>query len=77
MPETTPGQMELFDFVDNDFPIGNRELMKVVDQINRKFPKLISVAATEFGGPNMDTWQPSSNWASQRYTADWGELVKC
>jgi DNA polymerase V len=47
-PETTPGQLELFDFVDNDLVTESPALMKVVDQINRRFPKAISVAGTGF-----------------------------
>ena len=78
-PESSPGQLELFDFVDNDLPTENRELMKVVDMINRKFPKAISVAATGLGGPGMETWKPTADNQSQRYTTDWDELVvvKC
>jgi len=40
--------MELFDFADNGLPTESRSLMKVVDQINQRFPKAISVAATGF-----------------------------
>jgi DNA polymerase V len=46
--------------------------MKAVDQINRRFPKAISVAATGFD----KTWKPEANRISQHYTTDWGELVK-
>lgn len=76
-PESSPGQMELFDFMDNDLPTENRELMKVVDQINKRFPKSISVAATGLGG--SESWKPTADNKSQRYTTDWDELVvvKC
>ncbi|MCX7103265.1 MAG: DUF4113 domain-containing protein [Methylobacter sp.] len=49
--------------------------MKVVDQINRCFPKAISIAATGFD----KSWQPKSDRITQRYTTDWKELarVKC
>ena len=70
-PETTPGQFELFDFIDNGLPSENRQLMKVVDQINRRFPKAISIAATGFD----KSWQPKADRVSQRYTTDWRELV--
>jgi DNA polymerase V len=70
-PETTLGQLELFDFVDNGFPTENRSLMKVVDQINRRFPKAISVAATGFD----KSWKPKADRVSQRYTTDWRELA--
>jgi len=71
-PESTSGQLELFDFADNGLPTENRRLMKAVDQINRRFPKGISVAATGFD----KTWQPKIDRISQRYTTDWRELVK-
>ena len=74
-PESAPGQIELFDFADNGLPTENRQLMKVVDQINRRFPKTISVAATDFD----KTWKSKAERISQRYTTDWRELVtvKC
>jgi DNA polymerase V len=70
-PESSPGQMELFDFADNGLPSENRPLMKVVDQINRRFPKAISVAATDFD----KTWKAKAEHVSPRYTTDWRELV--
>ena len=70
-PESAPGQFELFDFADNGLPTENRPLMKVVDQINRRFPKAISIAATSFD----KTWKPKADRISQRYTTDWRELV--
>jgi DNA polymerase V len=69
--ESSPGQMELFDFADTRLPTENRPLMKVVDQINRRFPRAISVAATGF---DM-TWKSKAERVSQRYTTDWRELV--
>lgn len=74
-PESSLGQMELFDFADNGLPTENRPLMKAVDQINRRFPKTISVAATDFD----KTWKAKAERVSQRYTTDWRELVtvKC
>ncbi len=70
-PESSPGQFELFDFVDGGLPTENRSLMKVVDQINRRFPKAISIAATGFD----KSWKPKAERISQRYTTDWRELV--
>ena len=70
-PESAPGQMELFDFADHFLPTENRSLMKVVDQINRRFPRAISMAATGFD----KAWKPKAERVSQRYTTDWGELV--
>lgn len=71
-PESAPGQLELFDFVDNGLPAENRPLMKVFDQINRRFPKAIAIAATGFD----QSWRPQSNRISPRYTTDWRELIK-
>jgi len=70
-PESSPGQMELFDFADNSLPTESRPLMKIVDQINRRFPRAISVAATGFD----KTWKSKSERISPHYTTDWRELV--
>jgi DNA polymerase V len=70
-PETTPGQIDLFDFTGNGLPAENRVLMKTLDQINRRYPKAISIAATGFD----KTWKPKSERISQHYTTDWRELV--
>ena len=74
-PESSSGQMELFDFVDNGLHTENRQLMKVVDQINRRFPKSVSVAATGFD----KSWKAKADRVSPHYTTDWRELVsvKC
>ncbi|MDD5493561.1 MAG: Y-family DNA polymerase [Dehalococcoidia bacterium] len=74
-PESSPGQLELFEFADTGLPAENRPLMKAVDQINRRFPKAISVAATGFD----KTWKAKAERISPRYTTDWRELVgvKC
>jgi DNA polymerase V len=71
-PESSPGQIELFDFADSGLPTENRPLMKAVDRINQRFPKAISVAAIGFD----KTWKPKAGRVSQRYTTDWRELVK-
>jgi len=67
--------VELFAFAGNGLPIENRPLMKIVDQINLRFPKAISVAATSFD----QTWKAKSERVSPRYTTVWRELVsvKC
>jgi DNA polymerase V len=74
-PESSPGQIELFDFVDNGLSAENRYLMKTIDQINRRFPRAISVAATGFD----KTWKPKAERISKRYTTNWNELlgVRC
>ncbi|MCX7103571.1 MAG: Y-family DNA polymerase [Methylobacter sp.] len=70
--EALPGQIDLFDDNNTGLPTENRELMKAVDQINRRFPKSVSIAST-----GLDkTWKPKTERISQRYTTDWNELVK-
>ncbi|MGZ5613552.1 MAG: DUF4113 domain-containing protein [Methylobacter sp.] len=63
--------LELFDFADNGLPTENRRLMQAIDQINRRFPKAISVAATGFD----KTWKSRTERMSQSYTTSWNELV--
>jgi DNA polymerase V len=70
-PESSPGQIDVFAFADNNLTRDNRQLMKIVDQINRRFPKAISMATTGFD----KSWKPKSERISQRYTTDWRELV--
>jgi DNA polymerase V len=70
-PAITLGQTELFDFADDSLPTENRALMATIDQINRRFPKKLSIAAT---GTDK-SWQPKTECVSQRYTTDWKELV--
>jgi DNA polymerase V len=74
-PEASPGQIELFDFVDNGLVVENRQLMQVVDQINRRFPKAIAVAATAMDGHRQASWRSKAERVSPRYTTDWKELV--
>jgi DNA polymerase V len=71
-PDVSLGQMELFDFADKNVPMDNRPLMQVVDQINRRFPKAISIAATGFD----QSWQPKTGRVSPRYTTHWQELLR-
>jgi DNA polymerase V len=68
-PAITPGQIDLFEMATNQ-PDG-KQLMKVVDRINRRFPKAISIAATGFD----KIWKAKAERVSQRYTTDWNELV--
>ncbi|MDI1279730.1 DUF4113 domain-containing protein, partial [Methylobacter sp.] len=70
-PEASPGQLELFDLADNSLPTENRQLMKAIDQINRRFPKAISVVATGID----KTWKSRTERMSQSYTTSWNELV--
>ena len=71
-PAITLGQTELFDFIDDSLPTENRPLMATLDQINRRFPKKLSIAAT---GTDK-SWKPKTERISQRYTTDWNELVR-
>ena len=74
-PDTQPSQLELFAVTDNDLPTENRPLMQVMDRINRRYPKAISIAATGFD----KNWKPKAERASPHYTTNWKELVgvKC
>ena len=69
---TAPDQADLFDFAEDDTQSDNRQLMAAVDQINRRFPKAVSIAATGIDR----SWKPKAERKSQRYTTDWGELVR-
>jgi len=69
--QSAPGQLELFDFVESGLPTENRPLMVAMDQINQRFPKAVSVAATGFD----KSWKPKAERVSPRYTTDWRELV--
>ena len=41
-------QLVLFDFDNEDLPNGNSALMATIDNINKRFPKKVSIAATGF-----------------------------
>jgi len=69
--ESAPGQLELFAFQDSNLPTENSPLMTAMDQINRRFPKKLSVAATGFD----KSWKPKAERISRRYTTDWRELA--
>ncbi len=69
--QSAPGQLELFDFVESSLPTENRPLMAAMDQVNQRFPKAVSVAATGFD----KSWKPKAERVSPRYTTDWRELV--
>lgn len=74
-PASVPNQLDLFDFANQSLPSDSPQLMKTLDQINRLFPKAISIAATGF----EKSWKSKAERISQRYTTDWRELltVKC
>ncbi len=70
-PASSPGQIELFGFADNALLTENRPLMQAVDQINGRFTKAISVAATGFD----KSWKAKAERVSPGYTTNWQELV--
>jgi DNA polymerase V len=45
--------------------------MAVMDSINKRFPKRLSIAATGFD----KSWKAKAERVSPRYTTDWRELV--
>jgi DNA polymerase V len=69
-PESTPGQLDLFDLSSTIRPTNSQALMETMDQINRRFPKSIAIAATGFD----KTWQAKAERLSPRYTTDWLDL---
>ncbi len=69
--QTAPDQIDLFEFAENNLPQENRPLMQAVDQINRRYPKGIAIAATKID----QSWKPKAEKLSQRYTTDWRELM--
>jgi DNA polymerase V len=69
-PAFIPDQMDLFEWAAYDHARSGR-LMQAMDQINRRFPKGISIAAAGFD----KSWQPKAERISKRYTTDWRELV--
>lgn len=71
-PAAKPIQIELFGFAPNHLPPENRPLMQAMDEINRRFPKAISIAATGFD----KSWQSKAARFSPRYTTRWDELAK-
>jgi DNA polymerase V len=69
--KATHNQLELFDYADDNLLADNTVLMDTIDQINRRFPKMLSIAATGF----TQSWQPRTNYVSQHYTTDWDDLA--
>jgi DNA polymerase V len=61
----------VFDFSNHGVRIENVALMTTIDQINRRFPKAISIAATGFD----KTWKAKAERISPCYTTNWRELV--
>ncbi|NOT13366.1 MAG: Y-family DNA polymerase [Methylococcaceae bacterium] len=70
-PQSLTRQRDVFDFSDHDLRIENGALMTTIDQINRRFPKALSIAATGFD----KTWKAKADRVSPCYTTNWRELV--
>jgi DNA polymerase V len=69
-PESTPDQLDLFGLGTTARQTNSQTLMETMDQINRRFPKSIAIAATGFD----KTWQARAERLSPRYTMDWLDL---
>ena len=71
----TPNQTDLFDLTSESNNIKSQKLMAAIDNINKRFPKGITVSATGF----KNSWQYQVQHLSKRYTTSWSELavVKC
>lgn len=61
----------MFDLADDPLRLDNRLLVKTVDQINRRYPKAIAVAATGFD----QGWKAKAEKVSPCYTTNWLRLV--
>jgi len=74
-PANAPGQFDLFGLAYNGIPQESRQLMQAMDQINRRFPHGVSIAAS---GPDK-SWKSKVERLSLGYTTNWRELVcvKC
>jgi DNA polymerase V len=70
-PQSLTRQRDVFDFSGHDLRIENGALITTIDQINRRFPKALSIAATGFD----QTWKAKADLISPCYTTNWRELV--
>ncbi len=69
-PASSPEQQDLFPLIDQ--PGNSQQLMQTLDQINRRFPKSISVSPLQIN----NHWQTAVEHLSKHYTTDWNELVR-
>jgi DNA polymerase V len=74
-PALSFAQNDLFDVAGNGLLEKSDQLMETFDQINRRFPKSISMAASGFD----KSWIAKAERKTKHYTTDWNELVnvKC
>jgi DNA polymerase V len=64
-------QDDLFDLAVNPFLGKSGQLMQVFDQINRRFPKSIAMAASGLD----QSWKAKAERTTKQYTTDWTGLV--
>ena len=69
---TTHHQIDLFSVQANELITENTALMAVMDNINRRFPKKMTIAATSFD----KSWKPKAELISPNYTTNWQDLLK-
>ncbi len=70
-PESQFEQSDLFGFSEAPPTTDNHHLMRIVDQVNRRFPKGVRLATTQFDR----NWRPKAESLSPRYTTSWRSLV--
>ena len=74
-PARSQGQIDLFAMADNGLCTESQPLMQTMDQINRRFPHGVTIAASGFD----KSWKTKVARISKGYTTNWQELVsvKC
>ena len=71
-PERRFVQGDLFALDDGVQTADHAELMQLMDQINRRFPKGVAIASSQLAR----NWKPGAQRLSPRYTTDWNELAR-
>jgi DNA polymerase V len=70
-PALTFAQEDLFDLAVNPLLGKSGQLMEALDQINRRFPKSIAIAASGLD----QSWKAKAERITKHYTTDWNGLV--
>ena len=68
----THNQLDLFTLETNESTTENKTLMAVMDNINRRYPKKMAIAATGFD----KSWKPKADLISPNYTTQWQDLLQ-
>ena len=68
----THNQLDLFTLETNESTTENKTLMSVMDNINRRYPKKMTIAATGFD----KSWKPKADLISPNYTTQWQDLLQ-